>query len=120
MNFNDLPKSKQRFFEEAQNGGAKMNLDLLRFYTKVNGNEMKIIGLEMDELNKIKYASNAEALNAEQEWWLNMNNIIDYNHRYLVRTYSANPGKCKMLESELLANLKRFFNENKDFGYYLE
>lgn len=113
-----MPDSKKRFFQGTANGGAKLDLNYLRFYTKIENNAMHILGLEMDELEVMTFKTEAEAAKFEKEWWLNLNNVVDYNNRYLLRTYSGNPGKYKMLQAELQSNLKRFYNQYKNEGYY--
>lgn len=118
MNYSTMPECKKRFFLEADNGGALMDLNLIRFYTKVDNNYFMIHGLEMEIIETKKFESEAAALEYEKNFWLNLTNILDYNNTYLTQTYSNNVGKYKMLLTQLQNNLKRFYNQNKSFGYY--
>ncbi len=118
MDYSTMPEGKKRFFIEADDGGALMNLNLTRIYTKVEGKTVYIRGLEMDLLEKKEFPTNVEAEQFDKDFWLNLKNVLDYNNEYLINTYSSNPTKYKMLFMKLQNNIKRFFDAHQKDGYY--
>ncbi|MBP7652570.1 hypothetical protein KA977_04055 [Candidatus Dependentiae bacterium] len=120
MDYDKLPDSKKPFFIRAKDGGMLMNLNLVRFYSKVDGRKFIILGLEMDVLEEKEFATEDAALEYDKQFWLNLSNVNYYNNKYLCLTYSNAINKYKMLLMQLQEGLKHFYNENKGNGYFFQ
>jgi hypothetical protein len=120
LKFKNLPKSKQRFYIENEDGSVKLNLDLTKVYTHIDSeNTFFARGFERTLLEKKKFKTKAEANKYEENFWFDMKKLLKLNNKLINKLYFNNPAKIKIIGMAITKEQKEFFEENKQHGYHL-